>query len=229
MLMEIIPGVHKIDCVSGANCYLITYGPELVLIDTGMRGSSKKIEKYLNGLEKNLSDIKYIIITHADPDHIGGAMEMRMLTGAKVVIHAGEMPALAGDSSSRLRNKSRIVKILSVILSGLIRFPLVRPDIVLEENTEIAGFKIVNTPGHSDGSISIYQPGKVIFVGDALTSDAKGNLRQPMKALAADMVQAKETVKMITELEFDTLLVGHGAPVKGDAVNKVKKLLENWK
>ncbi len=44
-----------------------------------------------------------------------------------------------------------------------------------------------------------------------------------MKALVADMVQAKETVKMIAGLDFDTLLVGHGAPVKGDAAAKVKK------
>ena len=227
--MEIIPGIHKIDGVNGANCYLITSGPELVLIDTGMRGSSKKIAAYLSIIDKKTDDIKYIFITHADPDHIGGAMEMKKLTGAKLVIHNGEMPALAGDSSSRLRNKSRFIKILSRILSGLIRFAPAQPDIVVKEDTEIAGLKIINTPGHSDGSISIYLPGKVIFVGDALTADAKGNPRRPMKALAADMVQAKASVQMIAGLEFDTLLVGHGAPVKGDAVNKVKKLLTNWK
>jgi glyoxylase-like metal-dependent hydrolase (beta-lactamase superfamily II) len=111
----------------------------------------------------------------------------------------------------------------------LIRFAPTKPDIVVKEDTGIAGLKIINTPGHSDGSISIYLPGKVIFVGDALTADAKGNPRRPMKALAADMVQAKASVQMIAGLEFDTLLVGHGAPVKGDAVNKVKKLLTNWK
>jgi len=58
--MEIIPGVHKIDGVSGANCYLVTSGTETVLIDAGMRGSSKKIESYLKTMGKNLSDIKYI-------------------------------------------------------------------------------------------------------------------------------------------------------------------------
>ena len=103
------------------------------------------------------------------------------------------------------------------------------PDIVLKENADITGFKIINTPGHSEGSISIYLPGKVIFVGDALTSDAKGNPKRPVKALAADMVQAKASVTMIAGLEYDTLLVGHGAPVTSEASTKVKNLLANWK
>jgi glyoxylase-like metal-dependent hydrolase (beta-lactamase superfamily II) len=227
--MEIIPGVHKVDGVSGANCYLAASGTDLVLIDAGMRGSSKKIESYLKTLGKSLSDIKYIFITHADPDHISGAMEIKELSGAKLVIHNGEMPALAGDSSSRLRNKSRFVKILSKLLSGLIPFPSAKPDIIIKEDTEIAGFKIINTPGHSDGSISIYLPVKVIFVGDALTADKKGNPKRPMKPLAADIVQAKASVELIAGLDYDTLLVGHGAPVKGDAVAKVKKLLADWK
>ena len=154
---------------------------------------------------------------------------MKKLTGAKLIIHAGDVPTLAGNNSSRLRNKGRFVKILMAILSKLIRFPRVEPDIILKENTDIAGFKIINTPGHSDGSISIYLPGKVIFVGDALTSDAKGNPKRPVKALAADMVQAKASVTMIAGLEYDTLLVGHGAPVKGNASGKVKNLLANWK
>jgi hypothetical protein len=47
--------------------------------------------------------------------------------------------------------------------------------------------------------------------------------------LAADMAQAKASVELIAGLKYNTLLVGHGAPVKGDAVAKVKKLLADWK
>ena len=226
--MEIITGVHKIDGVSGANCYLVTSG-EMVLIDTGLSGNGKKIVEYVTGIGKNPSEIKYIFLTHSDMDHIGSAMELKRLTGAKVIIHTGDAPALAGNNSRRLRNRGRFVKILMAILSKLMRFPQVEPDIILKENTDIVGFKVLNTPGHSDGSISIYLPGKVIFVGDALTSDAKGNPKRPVKALAADMVQAKASVTMIAGLEYDTLLVGHGVPVRGEASARVKKLLESWK
>ena len=150
---------------------------------------------------------------------------MKKMTGAKLVIHAGDAGVLAGTSKGRnLKGLMGLLKLMSPIMHAA----PVQADIVLKENTDIAGYKIISTPGHSEGSISIYIPGKVIFVGDALRSDADGNPKRPSKMLAADMVQAKNSVKIIAELEFDTLLCGHGAPVKGNAAARVKELLVNW-
>jgi len=223
--MEIIPDIHKIDGVRGANCYLLTSGPEMVLVDAGMRGSSRNVSKYLTKMGKNLSDIKYIFITHADIDHVGGAAEMKKTTGAKLVIHAGDAGVLAGtDKGRNLKGLMGLLKLMSPLMHAA----PVQADIVLKENTDIAGYKIISTPGHSEGSISIYIPGRVIFVGDALRSDADGNPKRPSKMLAADMVQAQASVQVIAGLEFDTLLCGHGAPVKGKASAKVKELLANW-
>ena len=223
--MEIIPDIHKIDGVRGANCYLLPSGPEMVLVDAGMRGSSRNVSKYLTKMGKNLSAIKYIFITHADIDHIGGAAEMKKTTGAKLVIHAGDAGVLAGtDKGRNLKGLMGLLKLMSPLMHAA----PVQADIVLKENTDIAGYKIISTPGHSEGSISIYIPGRVIFVGDALRSDADGNPKRPSKMLAADMVQAQASVQVIAGLEFDTLLCGHGAPVKGKASAKVKELLANW-
>jgi glyoxylase-like metal-dependent hydrolase (beta-lactamase superfamily II) len=223
--MEIIPNIHKIDGVRGANCYLISSGSEMVLVDAGMRGSSRKVAKYLTKMGKNLSAIKYIFITHADIDHVGGAAEMKKTTGAKLVIHAGDAGVLAGtDKGRNLKGLMGLLKLMSPLMHAA----PVQADIVLKENTDIAGYKIISTPGHSEGSISIYIPGRVIFVGDALRSDADGNPKRPSKMLAADMVQAQASVQVIAGLEFDTLLCGHGAPVKGKASAKVKELLANW-
>jgi glyoxylase-like metal-dependent hydrolase (beta-lactamase superfamily II) len=224
--MEIIPNIHKIDGVRGANCYLISSGPEMGLVDAGMRGSSRKVEKYLKEMGKNLSDIKYIFITHADIDHVGGAAEMKKMTGAKLVIHQAETGVLSG------KIKGKHVKgplgLLFKLLAPVVRFQPVEPDIVIKENTELAGFKVIHTPGHTVGSICLFQPGKVLFAGDALRSDRSGNPKLPSKMMTADIVQAKVSVALIAGLEFDTLLCGHGAPVKGNAAVRVKELLANW-
>ena len=99
--MEIISGIHKIDGVRGANCYLVTSGPEMVLIDCGMRGSSRKIADYVKRLGKNPSDIKYIVLTHSDIDHVGGAAEVKKLTGAKLVIHEADAGVLTGKAKGK--------------------------------------------------------------------------------------------------------------------------------
>ena len=224
--MEIIPNIHKIDGVRGANCYLISSGPEMVLVDAGMRGSSKIVEKYLKEMGKNLSDIKYIFITHADIDHVGGAAEMKKMTGAKLVIHQAETGVLSGKI--RGKHVKGPLGLLFKLLAPVVRFQPVEPDIVIKENTELAGFKIIHTPGHSVGSICLFQPGKVLFAGDALRSDRAGNPKLPSKMMTADIVQAKVSVALIAGLEFDTLLCGHGAPVKGNAAVRVKELLANW-
>jgi glyoxylase-like metal-dependent hydrolase (beta-lactamase superfamily II) len=110
----------------------------------------------------------------------------------------------------------------------VVRFQPVEPNIVIKENTELAGFKVIHTPGHTVGSICLFQPGKVLFAGDALRSDRSGNPKLPSKMMTADIVQAKVSVALIAGLEFDTLLCGHGAPVKGNAAVRVKELLANW-
>jgi glyoxylase-like metal-dependent hydrolase (beta-lactamase superfamily II) len=224
--MEIIPNIHKIDGVRGANCYLISSGPEMVLVDAGMRGSSKIVEKYLKEMGKNLSDIKYIFITHADIDHVGGAAEMKKMTGAKLVIHQAETGVLSGKI--RGKHVKGPLGLLFKLLAPVVRFQPVEPNIVIKENTELAGFKVIHTPGHTVGSICLFQPGKVLFAGDALRSDRSGNPKLPSKMMTADIVQAKVSVALIAGLEFDTLLCGHGAPVKGNAAVRVKELLANW-
>ena len=104
--MEIISGIHKIDGVRGANCYLVTSGPEMLLIDCGMRGSSRKLADYMQGLGKNPSDIKYIFITHADIDHAGGAAEIKQLTGAKLVIHQAEAGVMTGKEKGKTSQRT---------------------------------------------------------------------------------------------------------------------------
>ncbi len=222
--MEIITGIHKIDGVRGANCYLVVSGTELVLIDTCMPGNGNKIINYVEGLGKNAADIKYVILTHADIDHIGSAAEVKKSTGAQLVIHANDAPILAGKS--RMKTIKGPIGLLMKIMLTFMRFRPVEADIIIKEDTNIAGFRVVHTPGHTTGSISLYQPGKLIFVGDALKSDSQGNPKLPSRLMSADIVKATVSLMAIAELDFDLLLPGHGAPIKGDASAKVKNLLK---
>ncbi len=212
--MEIISGIHKIDNIRGANSYLVIRESKMLLIDTGLPGNAKRIIKYIKELEKNPSDISHIIITHADIDHIGSVAELKKLTNASIAIHAEDASILAGKS------KFKAIKgplgIIFRLFLPLMRFHPVNADIIIQDNFELDGFQVIHTPGHTRGSISLYLPGKLIFVGDAI-----------YKRFALNAAQARASLNLISKLEFDVLFPGHGTPIVGAASSKFKELVEH--
>ena len=222
-MREITAGIYQIDHVMGANCYLMISGSKMLLIDTGISGNQNKIINFVKRLGKNPSDIQYVILTHADIDHIGSAAAIKKMTGARVAIHARDSPILAG------RQGFKIIKgfpgALLKMMTPLMRYTPVEADILLENGLEIGDCKIIHTPGHSPGSICLYRRPDVIFVGDALRSNSKGYLKLPSGQFSADISQANASLITLSELEFDILLTGHGAPVIGKASEKVKALI----
>jgi glyoxylase-like metal-dependent hydrolase (beta-lactamase superfamily II) len=225
--MEITNSVHLIDNIRGVNCYLVITDTGMLLVDTGMPGSADKIIKYVGKISKNTPKITHIIITHADIDHIGSAAAVKKITGAKLVIHAEDAPILAGKKGLKAIRGPMAVPFK--LLSRLMRAQPVEPDIVITKDFEIDGFKVIHTPGHTSGSICLYKPGSIIFVGDALKSDKAGNPTPFSRLMSSDPAQARASLDAIAQLDYDICLTGHGAPIKGNAAAKIKELLARMK
>jgi glyoxylase-like metal-dependent hydrolase (beta-lactamase superfamily II) len=223
--MEIGPGIHHVNGVRGANCYLAISGGTILIVDTGMPGNGEKILKYLKGLGRDPAEVGYIVLTHSDIDHCGSAFELKKVTGAKVAIHEDDARSLSGED--KLKEVKGIISPLFKMMTKFIRFHPVKPDLLLSEGDEIGGFRVIYTPGHTRGSVCLHRPGEVLFAGDALRSDKRGNPQPPSKLMSVDMKQAWESVRKIAELEFNILLPGHGSPVLQNASKAVRHLLAN--
>lgn len=227
--MEIIPGIHKIEGLRGVNCYLVFNGERLLLIDTGVPGQAQKTVSYVRRLGKTPDDIRYIILTHADIDHVGSALELRKITGAKVAIHSGDIPILTGRQKFKTIN-NYLGPAVGLVMR-MMRFQPLEPDIVLNDGDRIEGWQIVHTPGHTRGSICLYQPGKSIFVGDALRTSGESVPRPISRRICVDLKQARESLARIASLDYINLFPGHGAPVVGRGTVKIKEMLArytNW-
>ena len=149
-----------------ANCIILGCEKtrEAAVIDPG-----DETERILLSLADSKLKLKYIINTHGHFDHVGGNKEMKEATGADILIHFLDAPMLSQLSSD-------------AALFGCSAENSPPPDRTLEDNDTITfgeiRLKVIHTPGHSPGGISLYIDNKV-FVGDTLFSGSIGRSDLP--------------------------------------------------
>jgi len=179
------------------SAYILVRGGEAAIVDTGVAGSGADIEASLGAARLRWSAVGHLILTHHHNDHQGSA--------AEVLEHAPDAVGYAGAED---------VSAISVP----------RPLTAVADGDEVFGLRIVTTPGHTAGSISVLDPvGGILVAGDALRTDA-GKPSLPGGQFTVDMNQAKQSIAKLGELSFDTLLVGHGEPLVGGASAAVAAL-----
>jgi glyoxylase-like metal-dependent hydrolase (beta-lactamase superfamily II) len=225
--MEIIPNIHLIPDII-ANPYLIIDPDGLTLIDTGLPGSDKKILNYIAGMGRSPADLKRIIITHSDMDHIGGLYTLKKVTGARTYASDIEAKAIASGKPSRpIKPGLTLRRVLMSILSLWMKPHPMQVDEILKDGQVLpllGGLQVVETAGHTPGHISLYaSKSAVLFPGDSMVSDDKG-LHGSRPAVTWDMTKADESVRKQTALGARIVCPGHG-PVVTDAQDKFPKVL----
>jgi glyoxylase-like metal-dependent hydrolase (beta-lactamase superfamily II) len=224
--MEIIPDVHWIKSIS-AHCYIIV-DKELTLIDTGMPYKAKKILRYITDeLQRTPSELKTIVLTHCDIDHIGNALELRNLTGAKIAAHPQDAEIIAGKKD-RIMPKGGM-RILFKLLGSFMKVRPFQVDILINEGDSLSGLTVLHMPGHTQGSIALYDSKrKVLFIGDTLGCH-DGAVQGPSKSVTMDMKQAYKSIEKLTDFDFTVLLSGHGEPLRSNASSKVTEFINQIK
>jgi glyoxylase-like metal-dependent hydrolase (beta-lactamase superfamily II) len=220
--MEILPNVHLIPN-SIANPYLLIDSDGLTLIDAGMPGSQKKILRYMDGLGFKARDLKRILITHADFDHVGGLAALKTASGARIFASPAEAQAMAeGHASRPLKPRSRIVKLLFDLSARMFKPTPVQVDELLSDGQVFpvqGGLHVIETAGHTPGHISFFAPTQgILFCGDSIVSEESG-LRGSRGANNWDQAKADESVRKQAALGVIIVCSGHGRVVR-DAAGK---------
>jgi glyoxylase-like metal-dependent hydrolase (beta-lactamase superfamily II) len=224
--MEITPAVHQVEGMHG-NCYIVVKDG-LVLVDTGVPRSERKILSYVRGtLRRDPSEIRTILLTHFHVDHTGNVAALKKAVNAKVAIHEGDAPYLSGEKPMPVPKARR--SLLFRILRRFFRVKPVRADIILRDGDTIAGLTCIHTPGHTPGSTCFHdREGKVVFAGDAVIT-AGGVIHGPSEEFSADVLQGHASLEKIARLDFEVLLSGHGEPVRPGAAERLREFLDKEK
>lgn len=150
-------------------------GEKYILIDTGVPKSFETIKRYLtdNGIDPK--DISLIIITHNHLDHTGSVSKAMELTGAPVLIHKSENVFLSKGVTTPIIVRSMLARLIMKVM----RQPHIEPfqaSIIIDDHDVIdlkpygADGKIMHTPGHTDGSISVLLDNGHAIVGDLFSA-----------------------------------------------------------
>lgn len=205
-LMQVAEGIHKVEGVRVANVWLVEIEDGLLLVDAGtMLGTAGRVLRAIADIGRQPSDLRSIVLTHCDMDHVGGVAELKRRTGAQVAIHELDAPVLTGVVRPQ---KGGLV--MAALYRLLVR--PVAPDVRLHDGDTIGGLRVVHVPGHTQGSIALVREDGVVFSGDALLSDKHGAVLPPDPRLAHDRAQAAASAERVRALHFRVLLTGHGAP-----------------
>ncbi len=218
--MEIFPDIHQVDGVN-SNCYVVTTRDRLTLIDPGLPRNSRKIIAYIKDtLGRPPTDIGTIILTHYYMDHTGSAQELKTISGAVVAIHEADARYVAGK---QLRPAPEGILILQSTIGAFYKPRPVHPDILLHDGDTVADLTCIHTPGHTAGSICLYDPrSKILFAGDTIRYNGL-KLEGPPPQFTLDMEAARNSVKKISRLDFTALLPGHGVPLVHNAKENVQE------
>lgn len=211
-MTEILSRVQYIDRTN-ANSYLVEEGEgTFTLVDAGMQADGKRILDFISNLKREPSAVKTIVVTHCHVDHVRGLAALKTATGAKVAVHEADADFVSGKVS--YPSPGGAMGLAFRALSPVFKTTPVEPDLRLKEGDMVGRLAVLHTPGHTPGSIALYdKESKVLFVGDTARF-LKGKLEGPPPQFTPRMDQAKASIERLAGLDFQVMLSGHGDPLK---------------
>ena len=181
------------------------------VIDTGTGLNFTRLMDMLKMMGKKFEDFEWVINTHGHFDHVGGD---GFFFDAKIAIHEADADVVEkGDQELSFAD----------FFDGNMKPHKVERR--LKDGDEIGGLKVIHTPGHSPGSICLYdEKNRILFSGDTVFSDGVGRTDLP----GGDEAELKKSIEKIKSLKIEKLLPGHGMPVLKDVHLVLDKISDDF-
>ena len=220
--MKLAPSLHRIgsDLV---NSYLIEENGKLTLIDAGVSGQWSDLLAELAAMGGSIGDIRGVVLTHGDTDHVGFAERLRRDHGIPIHVHEDDAALARGETKKSVgMGPMKIGPMLRFLWyagrrGGLRTTPIKDVETFTDGQTlDLPGSpRIIHIPGHTPGSVAIHvSAAEALFVGDALTTGhvLTGATGPGPAPFTMDPALAIESLSKLEAIHATWVLPGHGAP-----------------
>ncbi|GGQ73106.1 MBL fold metallo-hydrolase [Couchioplanes azureus] len=217
--------------------YLVVTSDGVTVVDAGLPGHWRELLAELAGLGRSPADIRGVVLTHGDSDHLGFAERLRREHGVAVHVHAADAARARGEGKphtgwghAKVGATARFLWYASRKGGLRTRYLTAVSEVADGDVLDLPGApRIIALPGHSPGSVAVHVPGaNAVFVGDALTTrHVLTGRRGPQPApFTDDAAQALASLDVLAGLEAKWVLPGHGAPWDGGVREAVRRVRE---
>ncbi|MCD8795361.1 MBL fold metallo-hydrolase [Mammaliicoccus sciuri] len=201
---------------------LIIQDEELTLVDTGYPGFMDKVEREIKRLNYNIENLKNIIITHYDDDHIGALKAFKdKYPNIQIISSFVEAKYIGGHAKSeRLIQAENLLNEMSedekpygeAFVDMLLELEHVDVDVEVTNGALILNneVEVIATPGHTSGHISLYiQSVNSVITGDAAVKEGETlNVANPEYSM--NLEDAENSLKKIKDLNAEKYYCFHG-------------------
>ena len=223
MSLAIHPIKLGFDC-----CYLIR-DAGCIMVDGGAPGQAVGFRQALAGLSLNPRDIKLVVLTHGHWDHIASAQAVQSITGARLALHRQEKDWLEQSLKPLPPGATAWGRVFGAIMGlymPLVHIPPAKVDVILgDETLSLAEYgipgKIMPTPGHSKGSVSVVLETGDAFVGDLAMDGFPLRLSPGLPIFAEDIRQVRQSWRSLLDAGAKTIYPAHGMPFPADIMRHV--------
>jgi len=211
---------HHIIRMGNANAWLIEGDDGTLLVDAGVPNKEGIFFSRLREEGIDATSIRLIVITHVHYDHVGSLAAIRKACRCPVAVHESEADLLREGTvvippGTRWFSKPGLgIARRAPLLKQLLRFEAVEPDILVGDEMPLAEFgfpgRVLHTPGHTRGSVSILRDTGEAVVGDLASNDWPLGLGPIFNPFGVDGGMMLDSWQRLIDAGARTIFPAHG-------------------
>ena len=196
------------------------------LVDAGLKSAPPRILAALAELGAAAEDVTAIVLTHAHPDHAGGAAELARSTGRGTTVHDADAGYVRTGTAPPRDESLRLGRLVRRMPTPFDAAPVART-MGDGELLEDSGLRVHHTPGHTPGHCSLlHEPSGTLITGDAIWN-MRSRRTWPILAFCTSGAQTERTAAALADLEYTTAAFTHGPEIRGTGRQAVREFLSN--